>query len=68
MDWKPIEEFTRAGLKPLTDVLVWNGQRVEVAWKAEDGWYDSRGGNYDVGPMEPTPTHWMAFPEPPKAT
>jgi hypothetical protein len=69
MEWQPMETAPRDG----TDIIVWDGEiRTLTHWdKASHvpiyGWltlvcHDPE----DMDLMDPTPTHWMPLPEPPK--
>jgi hypothetical protein len=72
--WQPIETAPKDG----RSIIGWNGDRVaEMSWTdtRDDndnyGWCES--GFTDGGMLywcnniaDPTPTHWMPLPEPPK--
>lgn len=61
MDWRLID--TAPG--ELEDVLVWDGERVYLAWRADyepfRGWHDATQPEH-AGLLDPQPTHWMPLP------
>jgi hypothetical protein len=62
MEWQPIETAPEG----ISDLLLWNGQRVFLGWLSDDGWHDSTNVEHQDWPESPQPTHWMPLPEPPK--
>lgn len=62
--WQPI---ATAPDDDLRDFIVWNGVKVTVAWRGETGiWHKSIDADPYVGtPLDPQPTEWTEWPEPP---
>jgi len=60
MTWQPIETAPKDG----TSVLVYDEGIIVIShWIGES---DDMLGWWDNGIMDPSPTHWMPLPEPPK--
>lgn len=61
-EWQLIDT---ADTDTLDDVLVWNGDKVTMAWfcDSEGAWSDSTR-EWD-SLLDPQPTHWMPLPDPP---
>lgn len=58
--WQPIETCHEPSL---TNVLVWDGYEVTVAWQCDGKWTDALTGDW-AETVEPT--HWMPLPAPPQ--
>lgn len=65
MEWRDI---STADPESLDCVLVWNGDEVCPAnfydWLG--GWCSALLADHSIEPLNPQPTHWMPFPDPPK--
>lgn len=62
--WQDIAAVTDINLH---DVLLWNGKRVFLGWRDDDGWHDSTNRDHMDRAEDPQPTHWMPLPNPPTA-
>ena len=57
-DWQPIETAPKDG----TDVLVWCGGAMFIAYMEVGRWFFDRTDHS----VKPLPTHWMPLPAPPE--
>ena len=64
MNWQPIETYIEPDKRPAPSVILWNGKYVFAGYLMDKGWYDEE--DMDAWfPVNPQPTHWINWPEPP---
>jgi hypothetical protein len=65
-EWQPI---ATARTDTLASIIVWNGEKVQGGWfdTHSGAWFSDEGETW-MGPLDPQPTHWMPFPQPPTET